>query len=75
MGHRLKSLEVLVSSSIKAMAFTRKTRAQLAPADAALVAPLLAAIDALNAEIKQLDVELETRARALSGDRAPEPTP
>ena len=30
----LKSLGVFVSASIKAMAFTRKTRAQLAPADA-----------------------------------------
>ncbi len=59
----LKSLGVFVSSSIKAMAFTRKVRAQLAPADAALVAPLLAAIDTLNAEVKALDLELETLAR------------
>src|SRR3954465_6294848 len=59
----LKSLGVFVSSSIKAMAFTRKVRAQLAPADLALVAPLLAAVDALNVEIKQLDTELETLAR------------
>jgi transposase len=59
----LKSLGVFVSSSIKAMAFTRKVRAQLAPADAALVAPLLAAVDALNAQIKALDLELETLAR------------
>jgi transposase len=59
----LKSLGVFVSSSIKAMAFTRKVRAQLAPSDLALVAPLLGAIDALNAEIKQLDTELETLAR------------
>ena len=58
----LKSLGVFVSSSIKAMAFTRKVRAQLAPADAALVEPLLAAIDALNAQVKALDVELETLA-------------
>ena len=58
----LKSLGVFISSSIKAMAFTRKTRAQLAPADAALVEPLLAAIDALNAQIKTLDLELETLA-------------
>ena len=55
----LKSLGVFVSASIKAMAFTRKVRAQLAPADAALVEPLLAAIDALNAQVKQLDAELE----------------
>jgi transposase len=58
----LKSLGVFVSSSIKAMAFTRKVRAQLAPADVALVAPLLTAIDALNVEIKALDAELETLA-------------
>ena len=59
----LKSLGVFVSSSIKAMAFTRKVRAQLAAGDLALVAPLLAAVDALNVEIKQLDAELETLAR------------
>ena len=59
----LKSLGVFVSSSIKAMAFTRKVRAQLAPIDHAVVAPLLMAIDALNAEIKQIDWELETLAR------------
>ena len=58
----LKSLGVFVSSSIKAMAFTRKVRAQLAPADTALVTPLLAAIDALNAQIKAIDLELETLA-------------
>ena len=59
----LKSLGVFVSSSIKAMAFTRKVRAQLAADDCALVAPLLAAIDAANEQIKQLDHELETLAR------------
>jgi transposase len=59
----LKSLGVFVSSSIKAMAFTRKVRAQLAAGDAGLVAPLLTAIDALNVEIKHLDLELETLAR------------
>ena len=58
----LKSLGVFVSSSIKAMAFTRKVREQLATTDAALVAPLLAAVDALNAQIKELDLELETLA-------------
>lgn len=58
----LKSLGVLVSSSIKALAFTRKVRAQLGSADVALVAPLLAAIDTLNVEIKALDLELETLA-------------
>jgi transposase len=59
----LKSLGVFVSSSIKAMAFTRKVREQLAPADLVLVGPLLVAIDALNAEIKSLDAELETLGR------------
>ena len=59
----LKSLGVFVSSSIKAMAFPRKVRAQLAAGDVALVAPLLAAIDGLNEQIKQLDQELETLAR------------
>ena len=58
----LKSLGVFVSSSIKALAFTRKVRAQLAATDAALVAPLLAGIDALNVQIKALDLELETLA-------------
>jgi transposase len=59
----LKSLGVFVSSSIKAMAFARKVREQHAAADGALVIPLLVAIDAINAEIKQLDIELETLAR------------
>jgi transposase len=58
----LKSLGVFVPSSIKALAFTRKVRAQLAPADATLVEPLLAAIDELNAQIKALDAELEALA-------------
>ncbi|MEY2878887.1 MAG: hypothetical protein RLZZ15_1267, partial [Verrucomicrobiota bacterium] len=39
----LKSLGVFMSSSIKAQAFTRKVRAQLAPPDALLVTPLLTA--------------------------------
>src|SRR4051812_26767132 len=59
----LDSLGVFICSSIKAMTFTRKVRAQLAPADLALVAPLLVAIDAITAEIKQVDTELETLAR------------
>lgn len=58
----LKSLGVFIPTSIKAMAFTRKVRAQLAPTDASLVAALLAAIDALNAQIKALDAELEALA-------------
>lgn len=59
----LKSLGVFVSASIKAMAFTRKLRQQLAPADVALVEPLLVAIDALNTQVKQLDAELEAFGR------------
>jgi transposase len=59
----LKSLGVFVPSSIKAMAFTRKVKVQLAAADCALVEPLLAAIETVNAEIKKLDTELETLAR------------
>lgn len=59
----LKSLGVFVSSSIKALAFTRKVRTQLASADSALVEPLLAAIDTANAQIKALDLELESLAR------------
>jgi transposase len=59
----LKSLGVFVSSSIKARAFTRKVRAQLAKEDCALVEPLMAAVDAVNGQIKQLDAELETLAR------------
>lgn len=59
----LKSLGVFVPSSIKSAAFPRKVRAQLAAADVALVAPLLTALDAINAEIKQLDLELETLAQ------------
>jgi transposase len=58
----LKSLGVFVSSSIKAMAFTRKVRVQLTAADVALVAPLLAAVDAVNAQVKELDLELEVLA-------------
>ena len=63
----LKSLGVFVPSSIKAMAFARKVRLQLAPADAALVEPLLAAIEALNAQVRTLDAELE----ALAHERYP----
>jgi transposase len=63
----LKSLGVFVPSSIKAMAFARKIREQLTPADVALVAPLLAAIETLNAQIKTLDTELE----ALAGETYP----
>lgn len=58
----LKSLGVMIPSSIKAMAFPRKVRQQLPAADAALVEPLLTSIETLNARIKALDVELETLA-------------
>lgn len=58
----LKSLGVFIPSSIKALAFPRKVRAQLAPADATLVEPLLVAIEALNAQVKALDAEVETFA-------------
>lgn len=59
----LKSLGVVVPASVKATAFVRKLRAQADAADCALVEPLLALLDTLNARIKQLDVELETLAR------------
>lgn len=48
----LKSLGVFIWTSIKAMAFTKKVRAQLAAPDLALVAELLESIGALNARIK-----------------------
>lgn len=63
----LKSLGVFIASSIKAMAFTKKVRAQLAAADLALVTELLEAIDALNTRIKLLDDQLE----ALGTDQHP----
>jgi transposase len=58
----LKSLGVFISSSIKAMAFTKKVRAQLAATDIALVEELLQQIDEANARIKHLDLELESLA-------------
>jgi transposase len=59
----LKSLGLTVPASVKATAFVRKFRAQAEAATAALVEPLLQMLDALNAQIKQLDEELETMAR------------
>jgi transposase len=58
----LKSLGVPVPASVKATAFVRQLRAQADAATCALVEPLLAITDALNAQIKQLDAELETLA-------------
>ena len=58
----LKSLGVAVPASVKATGFVKKLRAQAGAADVALVAPLLAIVDALNAQIKTLDAELETLA-------------
>lgn len=58
----LKSLGVFISSSIKAMAFTKKVRAQLRSEDTALVAELLDSIDQLNQRIRALDDQLEAIA-------------
>jgi len=58
----LKSLGVFVPTSFKAMAFPRKVREQLTASDVVLVGPLLVAIEAVNAQIKVLDVELEILA-------------
>ena len=58
----LKSLGVLVPAGRKAMTFTRKLRAQVDLATAALVEPLLTMIDALNVRIKELDHQLEAMA-------------
>ncbi len=63
----LKSLGIFIPGSIKALAFTRKVRAQLGAADTALVAELLQTIDHLNQQIKTLDTELEQ----LAGERYP----
>ena len=59
----LKSLGQPVPGGVKATAFVRKFRAQADAATTALVEPLLQMLDALNAQIKQLDEELETLAR------------
>jgi len=59
----LKSLGLSVPSGSKAMTFTRKLRPMLDPATCALVEPLLAMIDVLNAKIAALDDELETFGR------------
>jgi transposase len=54
----VKSLGLQVPRGVKATAFVRKFRAQASAADTALVEPLLQMLDALNAQIKQLDAEL-----------------
>jgi transposase len=58
----LKSLGLLVPRGTKATAFVRKFRGLANAADAALVEPLLQVLDGLNAQIKQLDLELEVLA-------------
>lgn len=58
----VKSLGLRVPGGIKANAFTRKVREALDEATCALVAPLLAAIDVLTAQIKALDELLEKLA-------------
>jgi transposase len=58
----VKSLGVPVPSSVKATAFVRKFREQADAATTALVEPLLQMLDHANAQIKQLDDELETLA-------------
>jgi transposase len=60
----LKSLGLPVPAGSKATTFVRKLRAALDPATCALVEPLLAMIDALNARIKELDERLEKMAAA-----------
>jgi len=58
----LKSLGVVVPGQVKATAFVRKLRAQVDAATCALVEPLLAMLDALSAQIKVLDEQLEKMA-------------
>lgn len=58
----LKSLGLLVPRGTKATAFVRKFRTLANAADTALVEPLLQLLEAINAQIKQLDRELEALA-------------
>ena len=58
----VKSLGLQVPRGVKATAFVRKFRGQADAATAALVEPLLQQLDALNARIKQLDLDLEVIA-------------
>ena len=58
----VKSLGLTVPRGVKATAFVRQFRARADAATGALVEPLLQTIDALNAQIKQLDARLEQLA-------------
>lgn len=58
----LKSLGLQVPRGVKATAFVRQFRARADAANTALVEPLLQMLDALNAQIKQLDARLEQLA-------------
>jgi transposase len=58
----LKSLGVMTPASVKATAFVKKLRDQIDATTCALVDPLLVMLEALNAQIKALDQELETLA-------------
>lgn len=58
----VKSLGLTVARGVKATAFVRQFRARADAATCALVEPLLQTIDALNAQIKQLDARLEQMA-------------
>jgi transposase len=58
----VKSLGLTVARGVKATAFVRQFRARADAATCALVEPLLQTIDALNAQIKQLDFRLEQLA-------------
>ncbi len=58
----VKSLGLTVARGVKATAFVRQFRIRADAATCALVEPLLQTIDALNAQIKQLDARLETMA-------------
>ncbi|MDP1580879.1 MAG: IS110 family transposase [Candidatus Didemnitutus sp.] len=58
----VKSLGLQVARGIKATAFVRQFRVRADAATCALVEPLLQTIDALNAQLKQLDAQLATLA-------------
>ena len=58
----VKSLGLQVPRGVKATAFVRKFRLLASAADTSLVEPLLQTLDALNARIKELDLDLETLA-------------
>jgi transposase len=58
----VKSLGLQVPRGMKATAFVRKFRAIADAASCALVEPLLQMLDALNAQIKELDARLERMA-------------